>query len=71
VRLIMRRLRSASKLPDWTPPIAHTGSILENVPPVRDALMAAIRSEFPAAVDPEGVVDPIHGALWRARNGHY
>jgi glucosamine kinase len=71
VRLIIRRLRSEAKDAAWTPPIAYTGSILENVPPVRDALLAAIKSEFPTALAPNGVVDPIHGALWRARNGAY
>jgi glucosamine kinase len=70
VRLIIRRLRGSSEQRDWTPPIAYTGSILENVPPVRNSLMTAIKSEFPAAVAPSGVVDPIDGALWRARTGH-
>jgi glucosamine kinase len=71
VRLIFRRLRSSSNQPQWTPKIAYAGSILENVPPVRDALIASIQQEFPAAVAPAGVVDPIDGALWRARTGHY
>jgi N-acetylglucosamine kinase-like BadF-type ATPase len=71
VRLIMRRLRAASAQLDWTPPLAYTGSILENVPPVREALIASIQREFPAAVAPAGVVDPIHGALWRARTGNF
>jgi glucosamine kinase len=47
VRLVIRRLRRASTRHGWTPPIAFTGSILENVPPVRDALMAAVRASFP------------------------
>jgi glucosamine kinase len=65
VRLVIRRLRTEK---NWTPPIAFAGSILENVPPVREALMAAVQSEFPAAEAPaKGVVDPIDGALWRAR----
>ena len=71
LRLILRRLRQAATDATWTPPIAFTGSILENVPPVRDALMAAVRCEFPAALTPRGVVDPIDGALWRARTGDY
>ncbi len=69
VRLVVRRLQFAAKLDTWTPPIALTGSILENVPLVRAALMAAVQREFPDAKAPDGVVDPINGALWRARNG--
>ncbi len=71
VRLVIRRLRRASTEPGWTPPIAYTGSILENVPPVRDALMAAVRREFPAVQAPGKGVDPIDGALWRARTGSF
>jgi glucosamine kinase len=72
VRLVIRRLRRASTDLAWTPPIAFTGSILENVPPVRQALIAAVHREFPGAEAPaSGVVDPIDGALWRARTGTY
>jgi glucosamine kinase len=71
VRLVIRRLRLASKEPRWTPPIAYTGSILENVPPVRNALIAAVQQEFPNIHAREGAVDPIEGALWRARTGNF
>jgi N-acetylglucosamine kinase-like BadF-type ATPase len=71
VRLVIRRLKRASTEPGWTPPIAYTGSILENVPPVRDALMAAVQREFPAVQAPKEGVDPIDGALWRARTGSF
>jgi glucosamine kinase len=71
VRLVIRRLRQASKEHEWTPPIAFTGSILENVAHVRDALMAAVQREFPSAQAPRGVVDPVEGALWRARTGKF
>jgi N-acetylglucosamine kinase-like BadF-type ATPase len=70
-RLIIRRLRAADHEAAWTPPMAFAGSILENVPPVRDALIAAVQREFPAAVAPGQVVDPIEGALWRARTGDF
>jgi glucosamine kinase len=69
VRLVIRRLRRDSHKHDWTPPIAFAGSILENVPPVRDALISAVQREFPAVIAPDKAVDPIDGALWRARNG--
>jgi N-acetylglucosamine kinase-like BadF-type ATPase len=71
VRLVIRRLMRASTEPGWTPPIAYTGSILENVPPVREALMSAVQREFPAVQAPEKGVDPIDGALWRARTGSF
>jgi hypothetical protein len=41
------------------------------VPPVRDALMTAVQREFPAVQAPEKGVDPIDGALWRARTGNF
>ncbi len=53
VRLVIRRLRRASNERGWTPPIAFAGSILENVPPVRDALIAAVQREFPGVRAPE------------------
>jgi glucosamine kinase len=71
VRLVIRRLRLVSNEHEWTPPIAFTGSILENVGLVRDALMAAVQREFPDAQPPRGVVDPVEGALWRARTGRF
>jgi glucosamine kinase len=69
VRLVIRRLRRASNRRDWVPPIAFTGSILENIPLVREALMAAVRREFPDVLTRDKVVDPIEGALFRARLG--
>jgi N-acetylglucosamine kinase-like BadF-type ATPase len=69
IRLVIRRLRLASSVEDWVPPIAFTGSILENVPLVREALIAAVRHEFPGVGTRDKVVDPIDGALWRARLG--
>jgi glucosamine kinase len=71
VRLVIRRLRRVAVEEDWMPRIAFAGSILENVPPIREALMDAVRSEFPAAQAPDKTVDPIDGALWRARCGGF
>ena len=67
VRLIIRRLQSAAPNPAWTPHLALTGSILEKVAPVREALIATLRSDFPALDVLPGVIDPIAGALFRAR----
>jgi glucosamine kinase len=68
VRLVLRRLLSAAPS-NALPALAFTGSILEKVPPVRGALIAGVRKEFPSLRVVEGVVDPIAGALWRARRG--
>lgn len=72
VRVVLRRLHAAAKTSaaqTALPSVAFTGSILENVQPVREALIAAVRTEFPAIQTIDGVVDPIAGALWRARTG--
>ena len=71
VRLVIRRLRWAAKEHEWTPPIAFTGSILENVALVRETLIAAVQREFPSVQAPDKVVDPVEGALWRARTGAF
>lgn len=66
VRLVLRRMQEAA--PDAKlPPIAFVGSIMEHAAPVRSALLDEVRSEFPAAHALDGVVDPVMGALWRAR----
>ncbi len=67
VRLMMRRLQRAAGSEHWTPPLAFTGSIVEHVPLVREALLADVRQEFPELAVREGVVDPIDGAIARAR----
>jgi hypothetical protein len=51
--------------------VAYTGSILKNVPPVRSAMIAAIGSEFPGVSVLDQAVDPLEGALWRARTGRF
>jgi N-acetylglucosamine kinase-like BadF-type ATPase len=66
VRLILRRFNAT---PATLPSIAFAGSIMEKVAPVREALIAAVRQEFPTIQTLPGVVDPIDGALWRARTG--
>jgi glucosamine kinase len=70
---VVRRLQklSASLGSSKLPAIAFTGSILERVAPVRAALIAAVRAEFPAIEMREGVIDPIVGAVWRARSGSF
>jgi glucosamine kinase len=69
VRLVLRRLLFVARSRESTTPptLAFTGSILEKVEPVRDALIAAVQSEFPGVQTLPDAVDPIAGALWRAR----
>lgn len=68
VRLLIRRLQTMQGDASFIPQIAFAGSIMERVQPVRDALIASLRKEFPALQTMDGVVDPIEGALWRARD---
>lgn len=68
VRLVMRRLCAASH-DAWVPQLAFTGSIMEKIDRLRGSLIASVQSEFPTVQVVDGVVDPIAGALWRARAG--
>ena len=68
VYLVVQRLQRLVSDPIWLPPLAFAGSIMENVTPLRDALLAALRTHFPTLHALPGTVDPIAGALWRARH---
>jgi N-acetylglucosamine kinase-like BadF-type ATPase len=68
-RLVIERLRQADSRSDWLPDLAFTGSILEHVVPIREGIVAALRRDLPSLKVLPGVVDPILGALWRARIG--
>lgn len=46
---------------------AYTGSVLEHISPVRSSLIAALKKSSPAVKLREGAIDPLDGALWRAR----
>ena len=79
--LVIERLRQAQSQvqlqaghpsqtgPEWLPSVAFTGSILEHIPRVRVGVVEALHRELPALHILPGVVDPILGALWRARTG--
>lgn len=67
VAIVIHRIQSAAGGALWVPEVAFAGSIMEHVLPVRNALIEAVRLEFPDARALDGVVDPILGALWRAR----
>lgn len=57
-----------TQTPRQQPRFAFAGSILDHVHPVRQALIDALKTKIP---DPllKGIVEPIGGALWRARQG--
>jgi hypothetical protein len=65
--LVIRRLERFDGQAIPNPQIAFTGSVAEKVMPVRQALLAAMRREYPDLVERAGVVDAVQGALWRAR----
>ena len=67
VRLLIRRMHSTPGSEFFVPSLAFAGSIMEKVQPVRDAVIAEVHSEFPQTDAMLGVVDPIEGALLRAR----
>ena len=70
VRLVLRQIvaveGSAGEPPAWLG-IAFAGSVMEHVAVVRGALLDEVHLEFPYVEGLEGVVDPLQGALWRAR----
>ena len=68
VLLLIRRMQRAQGTPSFVPSLAFAGSIMERVPPVRQALVAAVQRKFPEVYALPGVVDPIQGALWRVRD---
>ena len=71
VRLLLRRLAATAEADarHEALQIAFAGTIMEKVQPVRAALLDAVRREFPDVRAHEGIIDPIEGALWRARAG--
>ena len=68
VRLVVRRLQHIACNHEWVPPIAFAGSVLEKVPLVRKALITAVKREFGHSRFLTTIVDPVAGAVWRARN---
>lgn len=69
VTLIIQRLKNSSADPAWLPPVAFAGSICENVATVRHTITTKLQTQFPGIHTLPGVVDPIAGAIWRARTG--
>ena len=66
--LLVHRRLAAMDGDRWRPRFAFAGSIMEHVQPVRDALLASLQHEIGSFEEVPGVVDPVQGALWRARH---
>ncbi len=49
--------------------VAYTGSVLAKIPAVREAMVRSLKEMAPAVRVMETAVDPLVGALWRARRG--
>jgi len=49
--------------------VAFTGGVLSHIAPVRAAMIARLAVSLPAARLRNSAVDPLEGALWRARRG--
>jgi hypothetical protein len=49
--------------------VAFTGSVLARINPVRATMTARLAVLLPAASVRQSSVDPLEGALWRARRG--
>jgi N-acetylglucosamine kinase-like BadF-type ATPase len=71
-QLAIERIRRAEGAQDHeftAPPIALAGSVLDKVAGVREALSEALLGRYPGAKIFDTPVDPVQGALWRAREG--
>jgi glucosamine kinase len=66
--LALRRLQAAEPTNQDLPPIAYTGSVVCHIPQVCEVMCATLRRAFPQIEIQARAVDPIEGALWRARS---
>jgi glucosamine kinase len=70
--IVIERIRETEEAAGqgfFMPPVALAGSILEKVPRARHALEEALGQRYPDAEILPTAVDPVQGALWRARQG--
>jgi N-acetylglucosamine kinase-like BadF-type ATPase len=69
VLLVMERLVEIDGLSeDNVPGVAFTGSVVKNVLPLRFAMIGALKRKHPTVHILAEAVDPVQGALWRARH---
>ena len=65
--LAVRRVEKLEGEGAAPPEVAFTGSILSKIAPVRETMLAYLRRELPGIRIRTEAVDPVLGALWRAR----
>jgi N-acetylglucosamine kinase-like BadF-type ATPase len=65
VALVALKMKESHSQP--TIEAAYTGSVLEHIPQIRSAMIAALKTSSPTVKVREGAVDSLEGALWRAR----
>lgn len=66
--LVIERVRTKTQ-GARLPQVAVAGSILQNVAPVRQAMISVLRERYPQIEVIAKAADPVQGALWRARHG--
>ena len=69
VCLLLRRMQERIDGKPLAIEIAFAGSIMDQVQRVRHALLNEVYQHYPNVTAADGVVDPLNGALWRARSG--
>jgi len=70
VTQVFKRMVVAGSIMEGKPvEVAYTGSILKNIPIVREEFIGRLRIVVPKARVRKEAVDPLEGALWRARKG--
>jgi N-acetylglucosamine kinase-like BadF-type ATPase len=70
--LVFRKMTTAATATPGEPSsvdVAFTGSVLTHITQVRAAMTARLAGTLPAACVHQSPVDPLEGALWRARRG--
>jgi N-acetylglucosamine kinase-like BadF-type ATPase len=67
VELVIRHMEEMEGSAFIVPNVALAGSILGNVATVREAMEASLQQSWPRITVAGSAVDPILGALWRAR----
>jgi glucosamine kinase len=69
VQLVLTKMAAAHPGDECLVDVAFTGSILARIPEVFNAFTDALRTELPDLHVRSQAVEPLEGALWRARHG--
>lgn len=69
VSLVISKMRAAECVPEDASRVAFTGSVLGKIPRVLRAMEEHLRAAWPEINVDANAVQPLEGALWRARQG--